>query len=56
MFKMHQGGCKRKRGKNTWSVKAVTNTARNKEPVSSKLKSRSIGTPMIHATRTLNGT
>jgi len=46
----------KKKGENTWSVKAVTNTARNKEPVSSKLKSRSIGTPIIQATRTLNGT
>ena len=40
----------------TWRVKVVTNIARNREPVSSKLKSRSIGTPMIQPTRTLNGT
>jgi hypothetical protein len=40
----------------TWRVKVVTNIEKNKQPVSSKLKSRSIGTPMIQATRTLNGT
>jgi hypothetical protein len=37
-------------------VKLVINIARNKEPVSSRLKSRSIGTPMIQATMTLSGT
>lgn len=41
---------------NTCKAKAVNNTDRRRDPVSMKLKSKSIGIPIIHANTTLSGT